>query len=105
MMTSTLTAPNTPTTITTSHTLATPPCGLNPNRICREESDTPQHDSHPSLVAGVADPQIMRLKSANVVGGQFEVAVRVLDLEVRSSPHITLARRSNMIVRGHEILP
>ena len=41
-----LTAPKPTTTITTDHRSASPPCGLNHTRTCREESDTPQFDQH-----------------------------------------------------------
>ena len=37
---------NPPTTLTNNNPPATPRCGLNPNPICREESETP-HEHEP----------------------------------------------------------
>lgn len=56
-----LTVPSPTTTITTNHPPATPPCGLNPDRICREESDTPQKQRQSEWWEQQTQPRVDKL--------------------------------------------
>lgn len=103
MTTRGLTAPNPTTTITTNHPLAPPPCGLNPNQICREESDTSHSSGSRGLyVGGRGGNAAHRVASA---GTEEEPLVEVRDWSViRDYRYMAPSRlRSGLIASVKEI--